>query len=438
MKQVEVLRGSFQVTLNLPGSKSITLRDAMLASLAEGESLLEFPADCEDYLRISEALIQLGVTIRQAGPESVSISGGGGRFRPGSVLLNAGLSGTSARFLIALALLRRDETVIDGLPPLRVRPNKHLVDALVDLGASVRSTNDGYLPISIRGPEVCKASIRVRGDRSSQYLSALLLVAPLLPHGLQLEIDGELVSQPYIDVTLREMLRFGAAIERDGYRRFRVPHQPYQPAAVRVEGDASAASYHAALATIHGASVTFNNLGKTSAQGDYRFLEICELLGSKVDRHDKTTTITGPPGGRMRPLPAEVNMENMPDTALTLIAIAPLVPGGVRITGLGTLRIKECDRISVPAQQLGKIGVATTEGPDYLQVAELPSVRNQSPVLIETHDDHRMAMSFAVLGTKLGNLQIQDPECVAKSYPGFWLDLERFRCPHESALTGFP
>ncbi len=427
MKQVEVLGGRFQVTLNLPGSKSITLRDAMLASLADGESLLEFPADCEDYLRISEALIQLGVTIRQAGPESVSISGGGGTFRTGSVLLNAGLSGTSARFLIALALLRRDETVIDGLPPLRVRPNKHLVDALVDLGASVRSTNDGYLPISIRGPEVCKASIRVRGDRSSQYLSALLLAAPLLPDGLQLEIDGDLVSQPYIDVTLREMLRFGVAVERAGYRHFHVPRQSYKPAVVRVEGDASAASYHAALATIHGSSVTFTNLGRDSAQGDYRFLEICEMLGAKVDRHAETTTVTGPPGGRMQPLPAEVNMESMPDTALTLIAIAPLVPGGARVTGLQTLRIKECDRISVPARQLEKIGVATTEGPAELEVAELPFHRNPLTVVIETHDDHRIAMSFAVLGTRIGNLQIQDPACVAKSYPGFWLDLERFR-----------
>ena len=293
--------------------------------------------------------------------------------------------------------------------------------------AVVRSTNDGFLPISLQGPEVSKSSIRVRSDRSSQYLSALLLVAPLLPEGLELEIEGELVSQPYIDVTLREMLRFGVSVERDGYRRFRVTRQSYRPAVVRVEGDASAASYHAALATIHGSSVTFTNLGRNSTQGDYRFLEICEMLGAKVDRHDETTTVTGPRGGQMRPLPAEVNMEKMPDTALTLIAIAPLVPGGARITGLGTLRIKECDRISVPAQQLEKIGVATREGPDNIQVAELPAVRNHSAVLIETHDDHRVAMSFAVLGTKLGNLQIQDPECVAKSYAGFWQDLDRFR-----------
>jgi 3-phosphoshikimate 1-carboxyvinyltransferase len=313
------------------------------------------------------------------------------------------------------------------MTPLRARPNKHLVDSVAALGATVRSTNDGHLPVSIQGPEVCKASIRVRGDRSSQYLSALLLVGPLLPEGLDLEVDGELVSQPYIDVTLREMRRFGVAVERDGYRRFRVPKQAYRPAAVRVEGDASAASYHAALATIHGGSVTFTNLGKNSAQGDYRFLEVCEMLGANVDRHDETTTVTGPPGGQMQPLPAPVNMENMPDTALTLIAIAPLVPGGARLTGLGTLRIKECDRISVPAGQLRKIGVETREGPDHLEVAELPSARHRSTVSIETYHDHRMAMSFAVLGTKLGNLQIQDPACVAKSYLWFWEDLERFR-----------
>ena len=426
MKQVDVLNGKFDVALSLPGSKSITLRDAVLASLARGQSVLEFPADCDDFSRISQALTELGIAMSSGADGSMSILGMGGRFRSGAVLLDAGLSGTAARFLIALALLRSDETTIDGLPPLRARPNKHLIDAIAYLGASVQSTNDGYLPVSIRGLDVCKRAIRVRGDRSSQYLSALLLVGPLLPEGLELDVDGELVSRPYIDVTLREMLRFGVRVERDGYRRFRVPPQAYQPAVVRVEGDASAASYHAALATVHGGSVTFTNLGKTSAQGDFRFLEICEMLGAVVDRRDETTTVTGPPGGQMRPLRAEVNMESMPDTALTLIAIAPLIPGGARITGLGTLRIKECDRISIPAQQLNKIGVQTDEGPDYLYVSELHPRRNQPIVSIETHDDHRVAMSFTVLGTKLGNLQIHDPACVAKSYPKFWVDLERF------------
>jgi 3-phosphoshikimate 1-carboxyvinyltransferase len=426
MKHVSVLRTPFEVSLNLPGSKSITLRDAVLASLAHGQSLLRFPAECDDFSRIFEALVQLGVTIRRDTLDSVSIVGTSGQFRPGQVILGAGLSGTAARFLIALGLLRRDETVIDGFSPLRARPNKHLVDAVANLGASVHSINDGHLPVSIRGPEDCKSSIRVQGNRSSQYLSALLLVGPLLPAGLEVEIDGALVSRPYIDVTLREMLRFGVAVERDEYERFRVPHQGYQAAIVQVEGDASAASYHAALATIHGGKVTFTNLGKNSAQGDYGFLEICELLGAKVDRYEETTTITGPPRGQMRPLPPEVNMESMPDTALTLIAIAPLIPGGARITGLKTLRIKECDRISVPAQQLIKLGVQTTEGPDYLHVAELPAEESRATVLVETHDDHRMAMSFAVLGTKLGNLQIQDPACVAKSYSRFWEDLELF------------
>ena len=295
MKQVDAIENHFNVSLNLPGSKSITLRDTVLATLARGPSLLEFPAECDDFSRMSEALIQLGAIIRQAELDSVSILGNGGKFQPGPMLLNAGLSGT-VRLLITLAVLRRDETTIDGLPPLRSRPNKHLVDAVTGLGASVRSMNDGYLPISIRGPEVCKSSIRVKGDQSSQYLSALLLVGPLLQHGLELEVDGELVSRPYIDVTLQEMLRFGVTVERDGYRRFSVRSQAYQPSIIRVEGDASAASYHAALATIHGGSVTFTNLGRTSAQGDYRFLEICEMLGATVTREDRTTTVTGPPG----------------------------------------------------------------------------------------------------------------------------------------------
>jgi 3-phosphoshikimate 1-carboxyvinyltransferase len=435
MKHVDQIKRQFNVSLGLPGSKSITLRDAVLASLAEGQSTLEFPADCDDFSRISEALIELGITIDRDEPQCVRITGTGGRFRTGPVSLQAGLSGTAARFLIALGLLRRNETVIDGLPPLRARPNQHLVEALSELGASVHSTDNGHLPVSVRGPEACKASIRVKGDRSSQYLSALLLVGPLLPAGLEIFVEGELVSRPYIDVTLREMLRFGVTVERDGYRQFRVHCQAYNPAVVRVEGDASAASYHAALATVHGGSVTFTNLGKKSAQGDYRFLEICEKLGATVARDDQTTTVTGPPGGKMRRLEGDVNMENMPDTAPTLFAIAPLIPGGAAITGLKTLRIKECDRISIPAQQLRKIGVETDEGPDCLTIAEFRSRNVQSAVPIETHDDHRMAMSFAVLGTKLGNLHIEDPECVAKSYPGFWEDLEKLRGHMTESVT---
>jgi 3-phosphoshikimate 1-carboxyvinyltransferase len=427
MKRVDLIKNQFNVSLGLPGSKSITLRDAVLASLAEGESVLEFPADCDDFSRISEALVELGITIDRHELRRVRIVGKGGVFRTGQMSLQAGLSGTAARFLIALALLRQGETVIDGLPPLRARPNQHLVEALSELGASVHSTNNGHLPVSVRGPQACKASIRVKGDRSSQYLSALLLVGPLLQGGLEVSVDGELVSRPYIDVTLREMLRFGASVERDGYRQFRVRRGQYKPAVVRVEGDASAASYHAALATVHGGSVTFTNLGKHSAQGDYRFLEICEKLGATVTRDDHTTTVTGPPGGKMRPLEGDVNMEDMPDTAPTLFAIAPLIKGGATITGLKTLRIKECDRISIPAEQLRKIGVETSEGPDWLTIAELRSENVQAGVTIETHDDHRMAMSFAVLGTKLGNLQIEDPECVAKSYPGFWEDLRKLK-----------
>ena len=435
MKQIDVLTKPFQISLNLPGSKSITLRDTILASLAQGQSKLEYPAECDDFSRISQALVELGISIRPDGSESVLITGTGGIFRPGLVHVEAGLSGTAARFLMALALLRRDETTVDGLPPLRARPNQHLVDALLALGASVSSPSYGHLPISIQGPEVSASAIHVKADRSSQYLSALLQVAPLLPSGLEIIVEGDLVSRPYIDVTLREMFRFGVVVERDGYRQFHVRHQAYQPAIVHVEGDASAASYHASLAMIHGATVTFLNLGKTSAQGDYRFLEICEMLGASVTRRDGTTTVTGPPGGKLQALSGELNMEEMPDTAPTLFAIAPLIPGGGRFTGLRTLRIKECDRISVPAQQLHKIGVKTQEGPDYLVIDEFCSTPAKSTVVIETHDDHRIAMSFAVLGTKLGNFQIQDPACVAKSYPRFWEDLDRISRSASEAIA---
>ena len=183
------------------------------------------------------ALIQLGITIRHKKPESVLITGNRGHFRAGPVALHTGLSGTAAGFLFALALLRRDKTAINGLPPLRLRPNQHLVEVLLGLGASVCSTEDGYLPILIRGPEVVKASISLKSDWSSQYLSTLLLVRALLPNCVEVFVKGELVSRRCVDVTLREMLRFGVSVEREDYRRFCVNRQVYNPAIIQIKGD---------------------------------------------------------------------------------------------------------------------------------------------------------------------------------------------------------
>lgn len=424
IRQVDRLNRSFSQSLYLPGSKSITLRNFIYAALATDTSDIHFPGYCDDTLRMEDSLQRLGIQITTE-QETKKIHGQGGKFISGEVELHLGLSAASTRLLIALSILRQNKTILDGFPSLRARPNKYLLDAISDLGATVDSTNDGYLPVSIKGPKKFATAVTMKGNQSSQYFSALLFIAPLLPQGLHIHVEGELVSKPYIDITINEMKKFGIDVENNQYQHFYVAPQSYQPVNITVEGDASAASYFAALATLHGGTITLKNLGTSTLQGDFQFIKICEQLGAQVSYNLQTTTITGPKNGELNPLPNEIDMENMPDVAPTLMMIAPFVPGVTKITGLSTLRIKECDRIAVPAKHLQRLGVPVLEGADYIEIGHLSHDYFAKNVALKTYDDHRIAMSFAVLGTKIGNLKILEPECVNKTYPRFWNDLDQ-------------
>ena len=414
--------------IELPGSKSITLRNLVLAALAEGTTEIATPCDCDDTREMVECLGELGISIETSEDYRwMTVVGRGGGFTEGPVALNLGLSGTSARFLIALSALRNDETQLVARGSLNERPNLPLLEAVEQLGGRTVSSDGGCLPVSIRGPESFRHSVRMRGDVSSQFFSALLQIAPLIPDGLEINVLGELVSRPYVDITLNEMRKFGVEVDNRDYRKFIVRPQRYRSGARKVEGDASAASYFAAIALIHGGRVVFENLGAQSRQGDIRFLSICESLGARVQMNGERTVIEGPKGGCLLPVDGDIDCEDIPDAALTLIAIAPLIPGTTRITGIGTLKNKECDRIECPATELQKIGVAVRTGADSIEVGEIPSRAGDTSetVDIETYHDHRMAMSFAVLSTHLGNLNILDPDVVRKTYPRFWEDLER-------------
>ena len=416
--------------MNLPGSKSITLRNLVLAALAEGTTEIITPCDCDDTREMVESLERLGVSIETSDDyRRISVEGRGGRFSKGPITLGLGLSGTSARFLIALSALRSEETQLVGRGSLNERPNHPLLSAVEQLGGETVSSNGGCLPLSIRGPRAFGRKVRMNGDVSSQFFSGLLQIAPLLPDGLEIAVDGELVSRPYIDITLNEMRKFGVEIVNDDYRKFAVKSQKYCSGTRMVEGDASASSYFAALALIHGGTVVFENLAADSRQGDIRFLAICERLGAHVRLSSEKTVVERPEGGRIDPIEGEIDCGDIPDAALTLIAIAPLIPGTTRITGIGTLKQKECDRIECPAEELRKIGVSVTTGADFIEIGELPSsALNVTEIInVETYHDHRMAMSFAVLGTRLGNLNILNPDVVGKTYPHFWDDLARIR-----------
>ena len=420
--------GSFDFETPLPGSKSLTLRDCAIAALADGTSTIRFPGECDDYWRMKDCLRRLGIAIDDSVEDVVRIGGRGGQFDDGAIELNTGQSAVSTRLLLAMSALRPGATLIDGHISMRNRPNKALVDALESLGAGMHSTDDGHLPTTVTGTRKLRGPVRVPSDISSQYLTSLLIIAPLLDAGLVIEVEGELTSRPYVDLTLDEMAKFGVRVINHDYRRLSVAPQVYRASSIDVEGDASAASYFAALATLHGARISLSNLGANTRQGDYAFFGLCEKLGARVERSAARTVIEGP-----RKLDASfdsaVDMTSMPDVAPTLMMMAPFLKAPTRITGLATLRVKECDRIAAPTRELRKLGVQVEEGPDYMVVEPLSAASNsrQEVVNIETYHDHRIAMSFGVLGSRLPGLRILDPGCVAKTYPNYWKDWQRAR-----------
>ena len=375
---------------------------------------------------MKDCLRRLGIVIDDSQADLVTIAGRGGEFAPGRVELDVGQSAVTTRLMLACAALRPEVTVVDGHVSMRNRPNKDLVDALRALGATLESTNDGHLPTTVRGTRALRGPVRVPGTISSQFLTSLLIIAPLIEGGLSIEVEGELTSKPYVDLTLDEMAKFGARVENDHYRSLVVPQQTYQAGSIDVEGDASAASYFAALATLHGGRITLSNLGTRTRQGDYGFFALSEKLGASVQRQADSTTITGPQ--RLdTAFEGDVDMSSMPDVAPTLMMLAPFLARPTRLTGLATLRVKECDRIAAPTRELRKVGVTVEEGPDWMRIEPLPASRAAVPevVEIETYHDHRIAMSFGVLGSRLPGLRILDPGCVAKTYPNYWRDWQR-------------
>jgi 3-phosphoshikimate 1-carboxyvinyltransferase len=408
----------FDIELTLPGSKSIALRHLVMSSLARFQTTIRGVPKCDDVNVMIRALTKLGITIDEISastfvvdpPDSLSV---------GNIYLDLELSGVSLRLLLAVAALRPATTHFDGLEPLRVRPNKDMIEALEELGCSTTAINDGRLPISVTGTLNYSPEVSVGTGTSSQYLSGLLLVAPLLPHGLTVHMKDAMVSASYVDITRTEMAKRGIVVEMVGHKTLHVKAQNYNANSISIEGDASAATYHAALATIHGSTTRIHNLGKSTTQGDFGFIELCRKLGATVNVTKDAATITGP--GNLRALKT-VDMQLMPDAAPTLMAIAPFLPKPILITGLSTLRDKECDRIACPIHELAKAGVHIEEGEDYVTVYP---VNDPKPAHFNTYDDHRMAMSLAVFASKVGGCKVLDPDCVSKTYADFWRDFER-------------
>ncbi|MCX7623851.1 MAG: 3-phosphoshikimate 1-carboxyvinyltransferase [Thermomicrobium sp.] len=405
--------------VRLPGSKSLTNRALVLAALADGTSVLEGALLSEDSLVMVDSLRRLGIAVEvDECAERMVVAGRRGTIPAARAELFVGNSGTTARFLTAMVALGHGEYVIDGVPRMRERPIEPLLAALRELGVEAESLHGtGCPPVRVRGRGLRGGSVRLRGDVSSQYLSALLMVGPCTTEGLRIELDGELVSIPYVEMTLATMADFGAEVRHERFRVFDVPGgQRYRAREYGIEPDASAASYFFALAAATGGRVRVLHLGTRSRQGDVRFVDLLERMGCTVLREPDAITVIG-----RRPLQGiETDMNAISDTVPTLAALAPLAEGPVVIRNVQHIRYKETDRIAAVATELRRLGLRVDEFPDGLAVFP-GQVR---PAVIRTYQDHRMAMSFAVLGCAVPGIVIDDPGCVAKTFPDFFERLE--------------
>lgn len=406
-------------TVRVPGSKSITNRALLVAALAHGESHLTGALHSDDTRYMAGALNALGVAVEtdEVG-EAFRVRGGGGTFPAKSADLFVGNAGTAMRFLTAALPLGHGRYRIDGIPRMRQRPIGPLLQALNDLGADVRGElEDGFPPVVVNANGLPGGRCRMAGDQSSQYFTALLLAGPCAANGITVDVEGDLVSKPYLPMTASVMAAFGVEAELDeqDWRILAVrPGQRYVGRDYRIEPDASNASYFFAMAAATGGRVRIDGLGTGSTQGDLRFIDVLEAMGCTVIETDTYTEVRGPVGGALRGV--DLDLGPISDTAQTLAAITPFADGPTTIRGVAHARLKETDRVAAIATELRRLGQEVVEFEDGVTVHPRPV----TPADVHTYDDHRMAMSFSVTALRAPGVRLLDPKCVAKTFPDFF------------------
>ena len=427
------LQLSAQGVVRLPGSKSISNRVLLLAALADGETEVRDLLESDDTARMLEALAKLGVPVQALGGNAYRVGGCGGVIPVKEAELFLGNAGTAFRSLTAVLALAGGRYTLSGVARMHERPIGDLVDALRQVGADVTYLNEtGFPPLEIR-PATIRASqvVKVRGDVSSQFLTGLLLALPLTGVETTVEVVGELISKPYIEITLAIMARFGVVVTREGSQRFTVPaNSSYRsPGVIYVEGDASSASYFLALGAIAaqaGRPVRVEGVGRDSIQGDVRFVEALAKMGAVIELGPNWIEASAPASGMLRGI--EIDCNHIPDAAMTLATTALFAKGPTRLTNIASWRVKETDRIAAMATELRKLGVAVEEGADFICVTPSGAGLLSPGEGIDTYDDHRMAMCFSLASFAVP-LRINDPRCVAKTFPDYF---ERFSRVTES------
>ncbi len=428
-------------TITLPGSKSISNRILLLSALAQGTTEIRDVLLSDDTERMLDGLRALGVSVEALGDNAYRVQGCGGNFAIKEAKLFLGNAGTAFRPLTAALALAGGHYALSGVPRMHERPIGDLVDALRGLGADISYLGkEGFPPLEIFPPspqpspikgEGTQMKVNVRGDVSSQFLTALLMAAPLVQQDVTIEVQGELISKPYIEITLKIMEQFGVKVERSGWATFKVNSgsRYHSPGVVFVEGDASSASYFLAAGAIGGGPVRVEGVGKNSIQGDKEFAAALALMGARFEWGDNWIEMRAPVSGNLKGIDLDCN--HIPDAAMTLAVVALFAEGTTTLRNIASWRVKETDRIHAMATELRKFGAAVEEGADYLRItpplSALAATLHPSPFTlhgsVDTYDDHRMAMCFSLAAFGGAGVRINDPQCVAKTFPDYF---ERF------------
>lgn len=422
--EIKPLTNPVHASVRVPGSKSYTNRALAVAALAEGNSHLSGALFSDDTKYMAAALNAVGVPVRQDSAQcTFDVEGKGGQIANVDTEVFIGNAGTAARFLTAMLCLGQGRYRIDGVPRMRERPMADLLVGLRSIGAQVQEHGaPGCFPLTVsgKGRQAGKVSVALPGNASSQFISGLVLSGPYFGGDVEVRVEGELVSKPYLDMTQAVMRDFGVELQNHDYERFTIAAgQKYRGSNYAIEPDASAASYFFAAAAITGGTVTVEGLGSQSRQGDLDIVHILGQMGALVKQEPNRTTVTGT--GTLRGV--EVDMKNLSDVAQTLAVVAPFAQGPVRISGIGFIRKKETDRVGAVVRELQRLGIDAYEESDGYTVR--PGV--PKPGRVETYDDHRMAMSFALLGLRHPGITILNPACTSKTFPNYFEVLETLR-----------
>jgi 3-phosphoshikimate 1-carboxyvinyltransferase len=414
-RPIEPCRHPLRATVHVPGSKSITNRALICAALAQGESVLRGASDSDDTALMCNGLNQLGVLVRRT-DDCLIVSGTGGRLYAPKFPIPVGNAGTTFRFLLSLAALAHGTTLFEADPRMAERPVTELLDALASLGVRVEA--NGYGRYGVHGGTLSGGSVHLSGSKSSQFLSSLLMVAPWATSRLSIEVEGPLASAPYVALTLQVMEHFGVKVERYAEKRFVVHSgQRYAPAEFAVEPDASSAGYFFAAAALCGGEVSVQGLTLRSLQADAQFVELLQRMGCLVREDANAVCVSG--DGSLRGIEADMNA--MPDAVPTLAVLAPFATTPTRISNVAHLRHKESDRLAALATELRKLGAHIDVKDDGLEIH--PS--SLAGGVVDTYNDHRLAMSFALVGLKVPGIEIANPACVRKSFPGYWKEFDK-------------